>query len=309
MDEKFFEKYIANRKPLIRVICRTRQWSGLEESNIYNWLENFKSTFGKYLAIKLLIHSIYYSEKDIITLLEYGIRELIHSKKIRLQLITDNNIYLPRSETNAILKNLIINSAFVPLLDDTKPGESANQMARYLIQKVSINPSQTYFINNLTDFKIKKSSSIIFLDDCIGSGNQLSDFFDRHEVKDKIAIAVQNKVPIYYLIISGYKKNIESIKSNPKFKNINIIACSELSDTDRVFNKNNIIWRDEDEYEKAMEYFVNLERNTGIEMYGHAGLDFSVFIHNTIPDWSLPLYWMENADWVPLMRRKNSNNF
>ncbi len=303
------DKYIANRKSLIRVICRTRQWSGLEESNVFKWLDNFKDTFGKFIATKLLIHGIYYSENNIVTLLDHGISQLIHSQNIKQDLIKTDNILLHRTETNALLLNMVARSAFIPLLDDAKPGESANQMMRYLIQKLGINSSQTFFINDLKDDNIKNFDTIIFIDDCIGSGQQLVKFFSRSNVKKKIQTAIENNIPIYYLILTGYIKNIEAIRLHPDLNPINIIACDELNEIDKVFNRKNIIWYNNDEYEEANQYFINLEKEFGINQFGYANLDFSVFIHNTVPDWSLPIYWMENADWVPLMKRKNSNLF
>lgn len=309
MSENYKENYISNRKSLIRVICRTNQWSGLTESDIYNWLDNFKDTFGKFIAIKLLIHSIYYSENNVFSLLEHGIKQLIHSQKIKIGLVEKDNILISRTETNSLLKELVNSTALIPLLDNSKPGESANQMMRYLIQKININPSQTYFVDNLNEETIKKYQSIIFIDDCIGSGDQLSTFFNKDNVKNKIEVAHSYNIPIYYLILTGYKKNIESIKLVPNLKDINIIACDELNEIDKVFNPKNIIWYNNDEYEEANEYFKKLEKEFGISQFGYSNLDFSVFIHNTIPDWSLPIYWMENADWTPLMKRKNSNLF
>lgn len=198
-------------------------------------------------------------------------------------------------------------TVFIPLLDSSKPGESANQITRYLIQKMDINPNQTAFIDNLYLKDIEQLKSIIFVDDCMGSGNQLEQFFDRSNVKLKIDFAFQNNVKVYYLILTGYKNNIDIIQKKKNLENIKIIACDELSDNDRIFNPKNIIWHDDEEFQKAILYFKNLEKEYGISQYGWSNLDFAVFIHNTVPDWSLPIFWMENSDWAPLMKRKNSN--
>jgi hypothetical protein len=307
MIEKYYLKYIENRKALVRVICRTRQWSGLEENEVFNWLDNFKDTFGKYIALKILIHSIYYSEKNVVSLLKHGIYEKIISQNIKEQLILNDNILIPRTETNALLKEILNKTVFIPLLDSSKPGESANQITRYLIQKMDINSNQTAFIDNLDLKDLKQLKSIIFVDDCIGSGNQLEQFFDRSNVKLKIDSAFQNNIKVYYLILTGYKNNIDIIQKSKNLEHIKIVACDELSDNDRIFNPKNIIWYDDEEFQKAVLYFKNLEKEYGISQYGWSNLDFSVFIHNTVPDWSLPIFWMENSDWTPLMKRKNSN--
>ncbi|MCT4645243.1 MAG: hypothetical protein N4A74_09680 [Carboxylicivirga sp.] len=305
--EQYYRKYLDNRKALIRVICRTKQWSGLDECDIYNWLDNFEDTFGKYLALKILIHSIYYSEKNVVELLGHGIYEKIHSAEIKRQLVQDNNILIPRTETNSLLQDRLESSAFVPLLDKSRPGESGNQMTRYLIQKLNIAPSQTFFLEKLTDKVILKHKSIIFLDDCIGSGNQLDDFFGKPEVQTLVNLAVENNIGIYYLIITGYKYNIQKVQRKDNLKNIKIIACDELNDFDRIFNEQNILWQDKEEFDKANQYFIDLENNFGIKQYGWSDLDFAVFMHNTVPDWSLPIFYVDNSDWTPLMTRKGSN--
>lgn len=307
MSENYHEKYIENRKSLIRVICRTSQWSGIDESDIFAWIDNFKDSFGKYIAIKLLIHSIYYSEKNIVSLLKYGIYEQIHSHEIKKKLIIEDIILQPRSETNANLRDLVLKSVYIPLLDKSKPGESGNQMTRYLIQKLNIDPTQTFFIDDLKLSDIKNKSALIFLDDCIGSGQQLIDFFKKDNVKSKIDYSKENLVPVYYLTLTGYKKNIDNVRKSESMKDISIIACDELNENNRVFNRNNIIWNDDDEFEEANNYFDKLEKELGINKFGYANLDFSVFIHNTVPDWSLPIYWMETSDWKPLIQRKNSS--
>lgn len=307
--EQYYRKYLDNRKSLIRVICRTKQWSGLDECDVYNWLDNFQDSFGKYIALKILIHSIYYSEKNVVDLLSYGIYEKIHSAEIKRQLVINNNILTPRTETNSQLLDRVENSAFVPLLDKSRPGESANQMTRYLIQKLNISPHQTFFIGDLTNEVILKQRSIIFLDDCIGSGNQLDDFFGKSNVQSVVNYAAKNNIELYYLIITGYKYNIQKVQQRDNLKNIKIVACDELNDFDRIFNEQNIIWQDKEEFEKANQYFKDLENNLGISQYGWASLDFAVFMHNTVPDWSLPIFWTSNSDWTPLMTRKNSNLF
>lgn len=305
--EQYYKKYLDNRKALIRVICRTKQWSGLDECDIYNWLDNFEDTFGKYIALKVLIHSIYYSEKNVVELLRHGIYEKIHSAEIKRKLVKENNILIPRTETNSLLQDRIESSAFVPLLDKSRPGESGNQMTRYLIQKLNIAPSQTFFFEKLTDKVILKHKSIIFLDDCIGSGNQLDDFFGKPEVQTVVNLAVENNIEVYYLIITGYKHNIRKVQQKDNLKNIKIIACDELNDFDRIFNEQNILWQDKEEFDKANQYFIDLENNVGIKQYGWSDLDFAVFMHNTVPDWSLPIFYVDNSDWTPLMTRKDSN--
>ncbi len=300
------QQYLESRKSLIRVICRSQQWSGIDEKTIYKWLDNFQSSFGRYLALKILLHSIYYSEHNIFELLRYGIYELIHSSKIRRDLVNRGDIFAPNHMISAQLNSAVGHSIFVPVLDKNRPGESANLISRYLIHKVGIDARRSVFLSDVKVAQLSPKNTIVFVDDSIGSGVQASLYFQKKEVRDFVSEAKLRGVPIHFLVLTAYQRSLIALQSSINFQSIEIVACATLQESDRVFDISNPIWNNDlDEYSEAVKYFDDLSSSTGIKTKGYEGLDFAVIFHQTVPDWSLPIFYHESSDWTPLIRRKS----
>ena len=115
-----------------------------------------------------------------------------------------------------------------------------------------------------------------------------------------------NGIQANYLTLFGYEKSVQALTKN--YPQLNITCVRNLSDKQKVFSNNSYIWINSDEKEKALSLFMELTNNIGIPLYGYKQLDFAFIMHQTIPDWSLPIFWKENSDWHLLMRRKNSND-
>lgn len=49
------------------------QWSDVELEDLDLWLANFPDDEGRYVAMRLLNRFVYYSERDVIRLLEHGL--------------------------------------------------------------------------------------------------------------------------------------------------------------------------------------------------------------------------------------------
>jgi len=155
-------------------------------------------------------------------------------------------------------------------------------------------------------------SRIVIVDDCVGSGQQLETFWNSQTVTDGGTLfpigefCKKHSVKANYLTLFGYNKNIERLQKD--LTGLDVFCARLLSDEHRAFNNHSYIWDDEEELQKALNLFAALCETAGIPLYGYRDLDFAFIMHNTIPDWSLPLFWKRNADWNLLMRRKNSDD-
>lgn len=107
------------------------------------------------------------------------------------------------------------------------------------------------------------------------------------------------------MTLFGYDKSISNLRE--ELDDLNIYCVRQLSEAQRVFSDDSYIWNNTDERDEAFSLFREITRMNGINLYGYKELDFAFIMHETIPDWSLPLFWQENTDWKLLMRRKNSN--
>ena len=158
--------YYSNKSTLIRVICRTHQWSGIQESNLTDWIQaNFKDNEGRYLAVKILLHSLYYSENNLIELLRHGIYNIIIGQEIKDSLIQTKNIFVPHSISEAAVKEKLSKILFIPLLDGNKPNESANSIVRYLTSNIAIEQKNTAFHFHINPTDLHNYEKIIILDD------------------------------------------------------------------------------------------------------------------------------------------------
>lgn len=314
MTTESIQLHIDKCKSYVDFMLSQQQWSGLTKAEVENWLSNFRDLepYEKYLVYKLLTSLIYYSEKDVLDVLGEGIHsQLFYNTVLSKQIATDFS--LSQQAISNIVKSELNDSRFIPLLDRNAPHESGNYVSRLLVQNGLIHPSQSMFLDSIGDaFEKKPFRNLIIVDDCVGSGDQLRTFWTTANISAKntdillSSFCTNNNIQAHYLTLFGYEKSISELED--KFKNLKICCVRYLSDSQRVFSKSSYIWANEDERQDAIKLFTTLTSDSGIYLYGYNNLDFAFIMHQTIPDWSLPLFWQENSDWKLLMRRKNSND-
>lgn len=291
-----------------------QQWSGITRREVEKWLQNFNNLNEEEqkLVYKLLTNIIYYSEKDVTNVLREGVYKCVAYSRV-LDAQIESNFNLSQKALKNIYLEELHSSCFVPLLDSNSPHESGNYVSRLLVQQ-GIVPSNLSMFVDMVPKAIKNNNikRLIIVDDCVGSGQQLSDFWEKRKViVDNKILTIQEmcrqfSITANYLTLFGYDESIAYLTD--KFTDLNIFCVRYLRNHHRVFSDDSYIWHDGIEREKALLLFESLVKNAGIPLYGYRGLDFAFIMHQTIPDWSLPLFWKENKDWNLLVRRKNSND-
>jgi len=304
-----YQQYIDEKMHQLRIVSQVK-WDYLNYTDLCDWLDdNFGNDLeGRYYALKILLHTIYYSKKDLEKLLIFGLNEKIYGDIIKSELIKNENIYLSTSEAAAKVNNLRYSSFFVPLLDINKPSESGNSIIGDLVHKLDINEEQVDFHWNVTEDKLKKFNTLIFVDDCLGSGNQLKRFWNSLKMKEIRALSVKYKIDVYYLVLIGYDRSLKKLYDSGQLDGIKVVICDILSDKNRIFSDSNIIWEDDDELKHALAYFERINEEKGINLLGYRRLDFALIIHDRLPNWSLPIFWKEMVGWKCLLRRKTTSN-
>lgn len=305
--------HINKSRAFIDFMLSQQQWSGLTKIDVEQWLSNFRELQPKemLLVYKLLTNLIYFSEKDVLEALKEGIHNCLFYNVI-LERQKAVNFSMSQQALSVITKQELRKACFIPLLNSESPHESGNYVTRMLVQHGIIQTNQSMFLGKIaTAIREQKFSRLVIVDDCVGSGDQLKEFWNTAVVNDNGNIILlknycaQNDINANYLTLFGYNKSIEALKQT--FHDLNICCVRELSDIQRVFADNSYIWSNNNERDEAISLFKNMTDNCGIPLLGYKGLDFAFIMHQTIPDWSLPLLWKETADWKLLMRRKNSN--
>jgi hypothetical protein len=159
-------------------------------------------------------------------------------------------------------------------------------------------------LDELTNEYLKDYNIILFIDDIIGTGDQI-----KKKIEEKL---IHNKELIDYIKDENKKIVIGSIVANEDVvrkvnetyedKNIEIIFAESFNKDDNYFEKikknKSVI---DSEIEIIKKYCMKVDKNRPNGYGDHALL--TVFSHNC-PNTSLPVLHAEKKDFIPLFKRE-----
>ncbi|MCO6499361.1 MAG: hypothetical protein J5I47_03170 [Vicingus serpentipes] len=285
-------------------------WSKLTNNQFQKWLNNFKSIDEKYCAAKLLDRFVYYSEEDIIQLLKYGVHELlIRINHINVEVKNDFNTQ--ETVLSTLKNNFIENTAFIPL-NSGNPTESGNVIASYLCKEHGIPEGNVLDAMKLTSDVISKYQNIIIVDDFIGSGDQIINFWsyddvilDGNQIKMYEIANKHQEIKFKYFCLVTTEEGYNNFYSEGLHhdKRLDIVYCEKLKPKFKIFGEKSVYF-DNSEKDNYKNIIDNICKVNGINLLGHKGLDYAVAFHHNIPDASLPLFYEQKESWNYLFRSK-----
>lgn len=273
--------YLANQQLIDKIIINNFQIPKTDAPGrfavvvniVIKWFNNFKISEYSY-ALEILRKVKYYSQYDTDELLDHMSGEL---KKIF------NNDF---SKVN-----------FFGLGD--YGSDSGIQFLYRLRQYIGI--TETHFPKDYNSLS-EEITSIVFIDDIIGSGKQATDFCNQ-----KLLNVNVNK---YYYSFIAFESGIQRIKNNSSFREV--LSVVKLKEHNKAFSDNSELFPNKklrDEIEAMSEIY-------GKQLYPKWPLGFEdsqaliVFWYNT-PNNTLPIIWagLNNEktigiSWNPLWERK-----
>lgn len=301
------QEYIDNSTVFFDFLMHTRQWSNISNLEYKRWLSNFESIQdGEYIACRLLNHLLYYSEKDIKKLIIDSI-DSIFCQEIVLPLQLSKGFSSLPSENEYAITEALKRTLFIPLSLWDNPGDSGPHVIR-LIHDYYKPQVQTRRVTDIDDTMCEVYDRIIIVDDFVGSGEQFSDFWAEAQIKNGTLLqgwCVSHKMPTYYLALIGCEKTLQTLRE--ECKGITIQFAETLSDNHRVFSDDSFCWNDCEEKRQVRQILEQELGKFGIKLLGYKDLDFAVATHDTMPDWSLPLFHKNIGGWKLLVERKDSN--
>jgi len=251
-----------------------RQWHGVKtQEEIESWLLMFEDD-ERDVAIKLLSNTKYYSQTDINRL--YGI---LHRKFIR-----------------AVGQQSLKHIWFFGIGGAAKSG----QMTLYYYKAVNgLSESHFQDLRVLSASATKGIQTLAFVDDFIGTGNQVITFWDE-ELRDQHGI---EKAKLYCLVLLAFQSAIEHIQARTPFT----VICAELLDErDRVFSPQCTIFSDEEERRRAERICRRYGEVLCPEFpLGYDDSQALVAFEYQTPNNSLPILWSDKKGWIPIFRRKS----
>ena len=255
------------------ITALVRQWKGVRtQDEIESWLLMFEDD-ERDVAIKLLSNTKYYSQKEI----DKRCR-ILHGKFLRT--------------AGQSLKHIW----FFGMGGASKSG----QMLLYRYRAVnSLSVSHFQELRMLPAVAAKGVQILAFVDDFIGTGNQVTTFW-HEELKSQRGI---DKAKLYCLVLFAFQSAIEYVQNQTPFK----VICVELLDErDRVFSSDCAIFSDDEERRRAEEI---CRRHGEVLWPQHAlGYDDSqllIAFEYQAPNNSLPILWSNAKGWLPIFKRQS----
>ncbi len=313
ISEEKMEEFCEKAKEKLFFYIESKFWSKPSIEELNNWLSNFKSIQEKYCATKLLDRFVYYSEEDIIRLIEYGLYEKILKRQfLEIELknsftSTNKQLY---NEKKVFFKNLRV----VPLYTGNQ-SESSLAMLRYLTNSIGFPEDQILDLNNLKKEMLNDCKNLVIIDDFIGSGTQIQDFWnskkivlDGEELYFNQLKEIITGIQIEYFCLVCTEEGYDKFKYNYETGNRNdlrITYSEMLGNRFKVFSKDSTYF-DNEEVEECKNILQNLCDQNDIDLLGYHGLDYAVAFHHSIPDCSLPLFYIQNGNWNYLFRNKKT---
>ena len=286
-------------------------WSKLDITILRNWLNNFKTPDEKYCAAKLLDRFVYYSEADIISLLNYGLYELILKRKV-LEIEFKTSFSVRNEDLMEIRNNFFSSTLILPLLQDNL-SESSLAMLRYLTNDLGF-PEQNILNNrNLNSDVFSKARNLIIVDDFIGTGNQLLQFWNQTKIKvegeEIIVNRLKSKFPnidIEYLCLVCTEEGYSNFHAENYDVPLRITYCEMLENKFKVFGKDSVYFTN-DEVEACRIVLEELCKKNDLDLLGYNSLDYAIAFHHSIPDSALPLFYKKTSSWRPLFKNKKTS--
>ncbi|GAB1857352.1 hypothetical protein MHTCC0001_21880 [Flavobacteriaceae bacterium MHTCC 0001] len=288
-------------------------WSKPKMNDLHKWLSNFKSLEEKYCAFKLLDRFIYYSEDDIVHLMKYGINEKI-VKRYVLQIEQEHDFQLSNQEINILKKDFLKELYFIKL-DTQNPSQSSEAMLRHLKIDVGFPESNILDTNDLKSDTLCNCKNLVILDDFIGSGTQIKNFWNFGKIKldgEEIFLKDLNlafpNISIEYFCLVCTQEGHDNFKLDDSMgirTDLRITYGEILSNRFKIFSKESMYF-EKSEIEECKNILQNLCINNGFGLLGYESLDYAIAFHHGIPDCSLPLFFTNSGKWNYLFRNKNT---
>jgi hypothetical protein len=247
--------------------------------------------------------------------MEFGLYEKIIKRSI-LNEEKKNDFQLTNQEIQQLKNRFKEGLYFIPLAAGNL-SESSLAMLRYLTVDLGFDESKILKIDQLSKDLLDSCTNIVIIDDFIGSGKQITDFWSFRDV-----ILDGEKMPIYKLkehfenidfeyfclVCTEEGKTNFSMNYEVGFRTDLKITFGEILDSKFKVFSNDSTYFDASEQEKCKNILQDLCARKKVELLGYQGLDYAVAFHHSIPDCSLPLFSTNSEQWNYLFKNKKTES-
>lgn len=153
--------------------------------------------------------------------------------------------------------------------------------------------------------KLDGITTLVFIDDFVGSGNQFTKLIDRL-TEDVGDVLTAKSISVFFIALAGFaeagvrmQKNVELLEFP-----LTVHFCDTLDDAHRPFSDQSTTYPDPQDREHAraiaFEFGEKLVKNNPL---GYGGGQALVVFESSCPNNTLPILWSDSKDWKPLFPR------
>ena len=274
------------------------------------WLDNFTDHEAE-IAAALIDIFVYFPHEHVTQLLRRALTRLFQKFGGTAHRSTENR-------RNRITTQLS-RSLFVPVEgEDPSPTDSGNYICRCVRQILELPESNIATPTAALEQYVADGKTIVFVDDMVGTGNQMSTTWDRVYGKDdpnsfRHAYSRVTR-DCYYVCLASCSRGRAAISS---LSGIDLVSAHELEDRDHYHAA---LARIPDhpagprlqpavdslltKYAPQLTFADPYMRRHDHPIRGFDSLGLALGFRHSIPDATLPIYWADGTgSWIPMSRR------
>ena len=279
-------------------------WPVRQDMDPYAWLKNF-TTDERPFAFNLLNVFLYYEDRLVNALLGATVQRLSTQ-------ISQSATSLTEAQE---IWHEFLSSTYITYVqgEDPNPTDSGLVFARKARQVLGISEERiTEPQRALTALLQNPHSSLILLDDFVGSGNQMIETWHRTHTltvgqTESLAMAARNGRSIYFAPIIATKYGLGRIRR--ECPGLDVRPAHVLDEQYSLTAANCILWPDLLKPD-ATSFLLHASQRAGIVDeydYGWKGfhdLALGLAFSGSVPDATLPLFFWNRNGWAPLISRR-----
>lgn len=296
------DRYFVTSK--VQFLQDIHLWPARNTIDSSAWLKNFSKSEQPY-ALNLLNVFLYYNDALIDALLEGAVQQLSS-----IVVPTPTDFAHAQAQWRAFLHNLVI--TYVEG-EEPNPTDSGYIFARKARQVLGISEDQIKPPKEALQLIMDDpETAVIFVDDFVGSGNQIINTWTREYVlggrtnRSFRSIATPHS-KIFYVPVIATTYGLSRLQCS--CDNLNTYPAHALSDDYSLISPNSVLWPDHLK-PNAISFLYESSARAGItgdpdaNWKGFHDLGLSIAFAHSVPDATIPLFWWSKNEWSPLKQRR-----
>lgn len=293
-SDQFFQSVISRVHALVDVGI----WD-IERSSLNGWIDQFKSQEERYFSSCILDSLIYRSHEQFLACAKALFRGPL------------GTIFSPEGASHDLELTQILQEyrdrgvRLVPVIrSNHPPTKSGPLVLRYIKRALSLNDDWMLWPWQVTSEleTNPRIKTVIFVDDFLGSGTQFCDFLNAQKLE------LTKSISWIYAPVVAHESGISRV--NKDYPDIQVTCIEQLTAAHSFFCPDR--WKTLSAgavtSDDALDFYESFIRLRGIDTrgsppcgFGDLALCFG-FKHST-PDNSLPILWVNDGNWIPLLER------